>query len=332
MNQQINENLESRFFDQSNQKKCILIDCTDQNTPLDQTDLRLNSSNDLLKFDKNLPDINRQIDSNEQIDSNKSNSKPDTKSDTIPDTKPDTKSDTKSATKSDTEPDTKSKLNRFINFNPIPNLPVVFNKDYSLSTFNDSIYLKQKLSQIRNSLYKTFNNSSSHSTAVTNTVSSVAGFIGQIKMAKLSLINSIVGLNAFGVKDEQTSSVCSIANRDLFVSSGSHTVSMLCMSTVCIPSSVVDIVNNYEFAQCALSCLMNARSAIALYVYKNYNNLSENLKFKSEFTSKLQTTLTSSLVTEGIDYLIKPNSGLNVEQVSELQTFKKTFLSHSSIP
>lgn len=77
-------------------------------------------------------------------------------------------------------------------------------------------------------------------------------------------------------------------------------VSLLCITTVCLPSMNVDIVNTNEYIQCSLSCLTDPKSAVALFVYKNYNSgFNEILSFKKQTVSTLQSSLTTDLVVEG---------------------------------
>ena len=209
-----------------------------------------------------------------------------------------------------------------INYNLNLDLPIQFNKDYTISTYNNLAYLNKKLLSVKNELIKNANNNLSSSSS--KVAGDSCGFSGQFKAAKLGLIESMNGLNSFGVKTDEITVTSSISNKESYVSTNSHLTSILCMTTVCTPSTKVDMVNNFEFVQCTLGCLANPKNLLSLYVYKNYNTLKENLKVKNEYATYLQTHLTSSLVREGLSGLCAPNSGLPVEQMTELEAFRSS--------
>lgn len=73
--------------------------------------------------------------------------------------------------------------------------------------------------------------------------------IGQFKAGAMGLISSVVGLNGFGVRNDQASATITATNPDVYTTSGSHMLTMLCMTTVCTPSGQVDLVNTMEFSQ-----------------------------------------------------------------------------------
>ena len=220
-------------------------------------------------------------------------------------------------------------------------IPVQFNKDYSIVTYNNSAYLKQKLLKLKKE-YKAFTLTNGNQGEINNDLSShfdtaAGSLIGQIKAAKLGLMNSIVGssgvssptsngfgLNEFAVSNKLIEATIFAQNRESFLTLKSMSTSMLCLNTVCLPSNPVDIVNNLEFVQCSLSCLSDPKSALGYYVFKNFNGLTENLQYKKEFTSKLQSQLTTGLVNEGLDNICRAGSGLPIEQVQEIENFRRT--------
>lgn len=245
--------------------------------------------------------------------------------------------------------------------------PMQFNKDYSLSPYHNAAYSKLLSLRLAKRFRANTNQTSSSKRADANSQSNerskskslfdlnkqannetdkrsnnpfyrsggaIAGRtfaqLAQFKAAKMALIGQVLGLNGFGVRNEQTAATCTATNSEVFTTSASHMLSLLCMTTVCSPSGPVDLVNGMEFGQCTMSCMSNPKIPLALYVYKNYGNLNENLKFKSDFTSKLPSLLTTNTVIEGIDTLRLSSSGLGSEQIGELTNFKNTLLSKTA--
>lgn len=199
------------------------------------------------------------------------------------------------------------------NLKPIlSDLPLIFNKNYSLSHYNNPAYLIKK--QTNNQFF-------SRSTAYTST------FMTQIQTSKIEVFQSVLNFNAFGVKEELIMSTCSASlNKESFISLYSYQLSLLCMTIVCVPSNKFDIINNYEVTQCSLSCISNPRTAITFYAYKNHKYLTEQFSYKKEFVGSLQTYFTADMVVESIDTMCKPNYGLPKNVIVELEHFKKTIV------
>ena len=221
---------------------------------------------------------------------------------------------------------------------PITELPVQFNKDYSLSAYQNAAYYK--LLSMRNSHT---NASKIHTpdanqsqfyrlAAIAGAASTALNTIGQLQVGRMSLIGNVLGLNSFGIQPQQASATWTSQNPDLFMTSNSYSTTMLCITTVCTPPVPTDLVNTMEFIQCVQSCLANPRVPLALYTYKNYDNLDANLRYTRETTARLPPLLTVSLVNEGLDVLRRPDSGLNPSQIEELNTFRSKLLSTSLPP